>query len=430
MKLTRLNFISGAIALFALISARRYPPFRKEARAAENSSGKKRGITMKSYRDTVSVRECKSYNADEVYASVKGGLDDIGFSIRSGSSVLLKPNILAQNSPDQCATTHPAVVEAVCRILKENNCSITIGESSAFYQGGGTREGFITSGIAGVAGKYGATLLPFEATKLRRIETGKALNPFYITEAPFIHDLVINLPKMKIHRLAKYTGALKNCYGFIPGGTKQIYHKLFQDRPDYIQFWGKPLIDVYEAVKPGLNIMDAVYGLDEDGPAATGDPKFTGVLLVSGNAAALDITACRIMGFDPMWVPAVKEAVDRKLADPDRIKIAGTLPLIQYVKLPDPEPSSGISKKFDHYMFDRFIVEPGIDQDECRKCGVCINDCAVSAIKTGEDGYPVINRAECISCYCCSEYCPHGAITLHGGVVNHIIRGIRSIMKI
>ncbi len=385
---------------------------------------------MKSNTDIVSIRKCSSYESEEIYNSVKAGLDDIGFTIKDESSILIKPNILAQNTPDQCATTHPAVIDAVCRIFTEHKCRITIGESSAFYQGGGTRQGFVTSGIAAVAEKWEAGLLPFEATRLRKISSGKALNPFYITEAVFTHDLVVNVPKMKVHRLARYTGAIKNIYGCIPGGTKQMYHKLFQNRPDYKEFWGIPLVDVYEAVKPGLNILDAVYGLDEDGPAANGEPKFTGLILVSKNAAALDVTSCRIMNFEPQWIPAVREALKRGLVSEDKIRTLGEIPDIPYVKLPDEKPATGVSKKIDSYLFDSLIVEPKIDDDECTKCGICINECAVSAIKTGGNGYPEFNQSECIRCYCCSEYCPHKAIYLHGTIVNHIIRGARCLLKL
>lgn len=433
MKLSRLSFIKAAISFgtYALLFLNFPLKFRRSsADAAESLKSESGRPSMKPDEHAVSIRKCSSYDSAEVYDAIKAGLDDIGFKFKEGISILLKPNIIAQNSPDQCTTTHPSIVDAVCRIFKERSCRVTIGESSAFYQGGGTREGFVTSGIAEVAVKYGAELLPFEATRLRQITTGKALNPFYITEEVFAHDLVINLPKMKVHRLARYTGAIKNLYGCIPGGAKQLYHKLFQNRADYKEFWGKPLADVYEAVNPGLNILDAVWGLDQDGPAANGEPKFTGLLLLSVNAAALDITACRIMGFDPLWVPAVREAINRGLVSVDKIKTIGELPLIPYVKLPDGKPLTGLSKKIDSWFFDQLTVEPRINNDKCSKCGKCITECAVSAIKIAADGYPEINYSGCIRCYCCSEYCAQQAISLHGGTVNHIIRGIRSIMKL
>ena len=157
----------------------------------------------------VSVEHCTTYTEDEIYTVIRRSLETIGYTIPCGKSVLLKPNVLAQNTPEQCTTTHPAVVAAVCRLFTENKCDLTIGESSAFYQSGGTEEGLITSGIASVAKRYSAKLLPFETTNLRKITSGLILKPFYLTEAVFTHDMVVNLPKLKLHRLARYTGALK-----------------------------------------------------------------------------------------------------------------------------------------------------------------------------------------------------------------------------
>jgi len=397
----------------------------------KNCNEKSKKTIKRKGQDLVVIEQCTSYDYDEIYNAVKKGLESLKYKIKPGISVLLKPNILAQNTPDQCATTHPALVEAVCRILSEKKCSITIGESSAFYQGGGTRKGFVTSGIAEVAGRFNAEIMPFESTQLMQITTGRALNPFFISDAINRFDLIINLPKMKIHRLARYTGAIKNLYGFIPGCTKQFYHKLFDHRNDYKEFWGIPLVDVFEAVKPGLNIMDAVYGLDKDGPAANGEPKYTGLILLSCNAAALDVIACRIMNFDPYRIPAVREALNRNLCDePDKIKTTGDVPSIPYVKLPDEEPLTGLRRKLDDYMFNQLLVEPRIDTCDCIKCDKCTAGCATGAITRNNNEYPVIDMTKCIYCYCCEEYCSSKAISLHGGVINHIIRGIRQLTKI
>ena len=378
----------------------------------------------------VSIERCASYNEDEVYFAIRRSLDAIGYKVPSGKSVLLKPNILAQNKPQQCTTTHPAVIAAVCRIFAENKCDLTIGESSAFYQGGGTEEGFVTSGIADAAGKYGAKLMAFESTNLRKITSGETLSPFYITDAVFTHDIVVDLPKLKLHRLARYTGALKNTYGCIPGGAKQLYHKLYQARDDYQNFWGKPIVDVYQAVSPDLVIIDGVIGLDKDGPAANGEPRETGVILSSRNGAAVDITACRMIGFDPLWVPAVAEAVRRGMADPSVVKIIGELPAVPYTKLPDLEKKTGLAKKVDAYMFDQLIVMPAIDLSACIKCNECIQRCAPGAISASKNGFPSIDDRVCIRCYCCEKYCPHSAIKLQGGGVNHLIRAVRMITGI
>jgi len=395
-----------------------------------NLSGTAKRHPTQTYDSLVSVERCVSYNEDEVYFAIRRSLDAIGYKVPSGESVLLKPNILAQNKPQQCTTTHPAVIAAVCRIFAENKCQLTIGESSAFYQGGGTEEGFVTSGIAAATEKYGAKLMAFESTNLRKITSGKTLNPFYITDAVFTHDIVVDLPKLKLHRLARYTGALKNTYGCIPGGAKQLYHKLYQARDDYQNFWGKPIVDVYQAVSPDLVIIDGVIGLDKDGPAANGEPRETGVILTSRNGAAVDIAACQMIGFEPLWVPAVAEAVSRKMADPASVKIIGELPSVPYTKLPDLEKKTGLTKKVDDYMFDQLIVMPVIDLSVCNKCNECIQRCAPGAISVGKNGFPSIDDRVCIRCYCCEKYCPHSAITLQGGTVNHLIRAVRMITGI
>lgn len=434
MLLNRRGLIGKLFAVIPLALLSRFiikgnPDLIAAAMKDKNTSAPARRI-KRGRKAIVSIEKCPGYEPDDVYRALKRALDAIGFRVPEKKRVLLKPNIIAQNTPRQATTTHPSVIEAVCRVFSEKNCIITIGESSAFYQGGCTRLGFDTSGIAEAGRKYGAEILPFEATLLKKITGGKVLNPFYITQAIFDCDLVVNLPKLKLHRLARYTGAIKNTYGCVVGGTKQIYHTLFQERSDYQEYWGKALVDVYEAVNPGLTIMDAIIGLDRDGPAANGTPRFTGLLLASENGAALDVAACGVIGFDPCWVPAVREALERGLATVDTIRIAGELISVPYVKLPDVKKKTGISKKLDDHVFEQFIVTPVLDESGCDKCNACVEKCAPRAIQLKTNGYPHVDLTKCIHCYCCSEYCPKKAITLSGGLTNHLIRGLRQVMKL
>ncbi|MBP7735904.1 MAG: DUF362 domain-containing protein [Spirochaetes bacterium] len=378
----------------------------------------------------VAVEPCTSYNPDKTYPALKKALDAIRYKCTRGCKVLIKPNIIGQNTPDQATTTHPGIIDAVCRYFKELGCAITIGDSSAFYQGGCTLAGMEKSGIAAVAGKYGASIVPFETTRLRKITSGRYLNPFYVTEAVFDHDLVVNVPKLKLHRLARYTGAIKNVYGCVVGGSKQLYHKQFQHRDDYQDAWGKPIVDVYEAVSPRLTIMDAVIGLDKNGPAANGEPRFTGLVLASESGPALDMVACRIIGYDPMWVPAVREAMERGLVSAAAVRTIGAIPSIPYVKLPDIEIAKGVAGKIDDYFFDQFIVHPHINRKKCTRCDACVEKCAVKAISYDRERLPVIDSGLCINCYCCESYCGKGAITLRGSAANLLMRGMRLLMKL
>ncbi len=428
----RRTFLQKSISFLALIL---FWPVRKVASAtsvahAEPAGNipdvKQTGVVDGPSSSAVAAAACETYDPETVFNAVSRALAGIGFSVPRGIRILIKPNIIGQNSPGQAATTHPSVVEALCRIFKAAQCSITIGDSSAFYQGGGTLKGMQTAGMVAVAEKYGVRILPFEKASIRKITAGKVLNPFWITEAVFEHDLVVDVPKLKVHRLARYTGAIKNMYGCIPGGTKQTYHEKVQNRPDYKEFWGGPVVDVYTAAHPGLVVMDAVYGLDKDGPAANGKPRLTGVILASTNGAMLDVAACKMVGFDPRWVPAVRVALERGLADEKNLKVIGNLPQVPYVKLPDQKPS-----KTGDYLFHQVIMKPVVHRSRCGKGrSSLVKICKPGAISLDSKGVPVIDYEVCIRCYCCAEQCTGKEITLQGGVLNHTIRMARKIAKI
>jgi Pyruvate/2-oxoacid:ferredoxin oxidoreductase delta subunit len=176
--------------------------------------------------------------------------------------------------------------------------------------------------------------------------------------------------------------------------------------------------------------MDAVVGLDRDGPAANGEPRSTGLLLASESAPALDIIACRIIGIDPDRVPAVREAVTRGLVNENAITVHGRLPSVPYVTLPDVEQKKKLMKKLDDYVFEQFIVVPIIHPKQCTRCNACIGGCPTGAIRYDSDSMPVIDYKTCIYCYCCESCCTHEAISLSGSALNRVIRAARYIMKL
>ena len=54
------------------------------------------------------------------------------------------------------------------------------------------------------------------------------------------------------------------------------------------------------------------------------------------------------------------------------------------------------------------------DLGACFGCGICAEDCPVSAIAM-VDGLPNVNADACVGCGLCAENCPAGAITMRGG---------------
>jgi len=357
----------------------------------------------------VSIIKCPNYTQENVDKAVAAALKELKFQIKPNSKVLIKPNILMAKKPEFAVSTHPSVVEAVCKILKENGCKIIIAESS----GWNTMHGFEVSGIKAVADKYHAQIIAFENDKIIDKDIyGVVLRQLKITSIIDDVDYIINMPKMKTHMLMKITGAVKNCYGFIPGFQKAIYHTKGHDE----KMFGELLIDIYLQCKDkiAINIMDAIVGMEGEGPG-NGDPKNTGLVIASTDAIALDIVQSRIMGFEPLKIPTIKAAIERQQIKISDVNIVGdyndsNIPKLNY----KPAGVGKGIKKFittaKSYIIKTPVLIPEVNKEKCIKCGICAKLCPVQCITL--EPYPTFERKICIKCYCCHEHCPQGAIFL------------------
>jgi len=357
----------------------------------------------------VLIINCPNYTQENVDKAIATIFKDIKIEIKSHSKVLIKPNILMAKKPEYACTTNPAMIEAVCKVLSKSHCEIIIGESS----GWNTMHGFEVSGIKAVAEKYHARIIVFENDKIvdKKID-GVVLKELKITSLVDNVNYIINMPKMKTHAFMKITGAVKNCFGFIPGFQKALYHTKGKDEKTF----GELLIDIYLRCKDKIviNIMDAIVGMEGEGPG-NGDPKNTGLVIASTDAIALDVIQSRIMGFDPLKIQTINSAIKRKLIDIADIKVIGdyknsNVPRLTYKS---PGAGKGITKFITtakSYLTKTPVLIPEVNKEKCIKCGICAKLCPVQCITLKP--YPTFDRKICIKCYCCHEHCPQGAIFL------------------
>ncbi len=355
----------------------------------------------------VSVVKCKTYNAEDVRNAVEKAISDIGFEIKEGSEVLLKPNVLMGAKPEKAITTNPAILDAVCNILGKKKCKIMIGESCGMVLKGGVLEAFEEAGIADIARKHNAKLVSFSSEKLKKVHNENAAfaKEMHLPEILFNVDLVISLPKMKTHTLMLYTGAVKILFGCIPGGKKQEYHAIAKSKGEFANL----LLDIWQNVKPSLTIMDAVEGMDGNGPS-NGNIVKPGLVLASDNAIALDIVAERIIGFEGE-VPTNRLALERDLIDKEQITVVGEEPRFAFKK-PSVDASK-IPQWLSGFFMKRAMSYPYPMPDKCKRCWNCVKVCPVGAMqKTSEKEAPFCDKEKCIACYCCHEMCPYDAIEL------------------
>jgi len=372
----------------------------------------------------VIITKCKEYDVNLIQEKIEQLISDLKFKIPPKSKVLLKPNLLSAVDPSKAVTTHPEIVRAIVRILKKYNCKITISDSSSDTGNSSTNRAFVKTGMQKIADEEKVDIISFESTKQIKEKTkGKVLKEILKSELIKKSDIIINLPKMKTHSLAGMTGCVKNMFGALSGGQKQRFHYDYQPLERFIDV----IIDIYEANKPTLNIMDAIVGMEGNGPGPGGTPKKVGYILASKNGYALDYIQQRIMGFKSD-TPVIKQAVKRKLFDKTKIKIIGKYKN-QKFKVP-LSSVQGIKKMLPSSIVGFIIKQLGkkpIFNKKCTRCGECIKICPADALKMKD--IPELAPKKCISCYCCHEVCRYSAIDLEPNLMGKMINKLAEFLK-
>lgn len=372
----------------------------------------------------VSVVTCNTYQSEEVYQAIRESLDLIQYELPEKQTVLIKPNIMSQNRPEQNTVTHPAVVEGLCRLLQEKNCRIFIGESIAFYQSGLTRKAYEIAGIKEVADRYGAELVPFEEMPLVKITDGLTwLSELYLPKILFDVDLVIDACKLKSHGSLRLSGAVKNLFGCMPGGYKQKMH-LWSDNELELS---DVFLDILGIVKPGLSIMDAVIGLD-GGPTAMGKGVKLGRILASTDAVALDLAATKMISYKAEDSAILVQAAKRGFVSSlNEVRIIGAMTEIPFKRPVDVVLGAPTSKK-SIFVCDTY-VNLRIDGKKCIGCGTCEGACPVGAITHKGERY-TLNQSTCISCYHCMYTCRQQAIRIVPTFMNQLIWAVRRLLRL
>lgn len=339
----------------------------------------------------------------------------MGAFVRPGQSVFLKVNLLNKNAPEKAVTTHPAVARAVVRAVRAAGATdIAIGDSpGGRTTAGSARALFQVSGMATVAAEEGARLVLLDDEVVRRsVPEGRLYSSFNLGREAVEADVLIDMPRLKTHGFMQMTGAVKNLFGCIPGLEKAAFHVKVPDRDDFAEM----LVDLLLACRPALTIMDAIVGMEGEGPSA-GKPRHIGALLASADAAALDVVAARVAGFDPMEVYTIAAAHRRGLGprSTDEVDIRGAQwreVAPEHFAHPARDITRSMPPALRRWARARVSSKPVLGRaGDCTACRTCERNCPVHAIDM-RNGRPHFDHDACIRCYCCQELCPEHAIDL------------------
>jgi uncharacterized protein (DUF362 family) len=327
-----------------------------------------------------------------------GGMEQF---VKKNEKVLLKANLLSAKDPQKAVTTHPEFVRGVANAVKAAGGVPYIGDSPGGpFSKRHLKKVYRRSGLEHMAKEEQIPLNFTTGARVLDIPQGERLQRSPIGDYVLSADKIIALPKLKTHSFQYLTLACKIMYGAVPGLTKAKYHAQFPRRASFADM----MLDILTIVKPQLCIMDGIVGMQGQGPGS-GDPVKMGLVLASTDCVAMDISVCKILGIEPVGIPALKrakvrglwpETVDYPIMSPEEVAYKGfRLPstanhLLNGKKPPKKRP---------------------VITDKCTACGDCERICPKEAVRV-KGRMAEVTYAKCIRCFCCHEVCPEDAIVL------------------
>ncbi len=373
-------------------------------------------------RQKVSISRCNDYRYEDVYSAVKHSVDllgGIGEYVKTGQRVLLKPNLLSGRHQDMAITTHPAIVKAVIMLVREAGGRPFIGDSPAaipFAKEGIDKIAEIT-GMKDMADEMDVDIIDLDEAMTVRGPDGSTFKEYEISKVAINSDLVINLPKLKTHSQMVLTSAVKNLFGCVPGTRKVQWH--YKAGVDRIYF-ARMLVEVSQIINPALTIVDGIIGLEGDGPGSAGTPRHIGLIVTGTNCSAVDLVVSRIVGVAEDQLPTIIAAREKGVIKAlNEVIILGEQ--ISKVEIRDFKLPASTDLEFGPRVMrgiikDSVMVKPIEDRDICTLCGECAEICPTAVITVGEKRLKIDYR-RCISCFCCIEICPQGAMRSKKGLL-------------
>ncbi|MCP4666209.1 MAG: DUF362 domain-containing protein, partial [Deltaproteobacteria bacterium] len=246
-----------------------------------------------------------------------------------GRKVLIKPNVLRASEAKEGIVTHPAVLRAVVEKVEEMGpASLVVGDNPGLFNYGDNEESFKKTGLMEASKGYYQNI----GNDSQKVDFNPDFMPtLSLSRAVIEADIIISLPKFKTHGLTVMTGAIKNSYGFLPGAQKAKLHKAAGSPKRFHDV----VVNVFRLRVPDLFILDAVVGMEGNGPASP-DLRDIGLMMAADNAVALDATVARMMGLAPDRLPFLRKAKKMGLGDYDldHIEIIGTFKELPDFKVP------------------------------------------------------------------------------------------------
>ena len=228
---------------------------------------------------------------------LKKGFDALGGIekyIKTGQSVLLKPNLTAGADPATGGTTDARFCEAVVELIKKycDSGTICIGENTG--HGNVTMEAYQRFGYVDMCKRQGIELIDFTDTERIDVHIPDAMYGEIISMPKIIMDIdvFITLPVLKTHDPVSVTAAIKNSFGLVTADTRGSAH-----RDNAVEQY---IIDISLARKPDFTIVDGRIGMEGIAGGSRFDhPRYANRIIMGADPVAVDVVCTHIMMQNP-----------------------------------------------------------------------------------------------------------------------------------
>ncbi len=245
---------------------------------------------------------------------VKQAIDELGGIsrfVKSGQTVLIKPNIAWDRSPEYAATTHPQAVVQVIRMCKQAGADRILVLDRTCNQ---ARRCYHNTGIEEAAKKAGAQVRHIIDSRFETVDipNGEMIKKWPLYKDALNADVLINMPIAKHHSISRVTLAFKNMMGLM-GGNRGAIHRDFMTK----------IVDINAAIKADLTLIDGYRVLLRNGPSGGNlkDVALKKTIVAGVDPVAADTYAARLLDVDPDDLTYLKIAEKRGLGTRNLSKI-------------------------------------------------------------------------------------------------------------
>ena len=234
---------------------------------------------------TVSVVRTEDLSEEGLRNATFDAIDKSGFKFpKEINSAMLKVNLRYYWDSSTGETTDPRIVSAIIDYIRHHNgdgIDIIIAEADASAMR--TKYAFRMLGYEKLAQRRGVKLLNLcECEKVeKQLVVNRRKFSLPVAKQMLNADLLINVPKLRTHRLTNVSCCLKNMFGSIAVPRKIVYHSHLNE----------VIVGINKLIKPHLAVVDGIIALGKN-------PIKMGLVLASEDQLAADFVAAKIMGYN------------------------------------------------------------------------------------------------------------------------------------